>query len=89
MARRKINETTRQKVIKAHKSGKSMRTIAKEFGVGLASVHRIVKEKELQKGQKKGAKKVVNIERQKRIQALEDRIAELEKKITKLGVKKR
>lgn len=89
MARKKINETTRQKVIKAHANGQSMRKIAKEFGVGLASVHRIVKEKELQKGQKKGAKKKVNIERQKRIQALEDRIAELEKKITKLGVKKR
>jgi len=89
MARKKINEATRQKVIKAHANGQSMRKIAKEFGVGLASVHRIVKEKELQKGQKKGAKKEVNIERQKRIQALEKRIAELEKKITNLGVKKR
>jgi len=89
MARKKINETTRQKVIKAHANGQSMRKIAKEFGVGLASVHRIVKEKELQKSQKGGAKKEVNIERQKRIQALEKRIAELEKKITNLGVKKR
>ena len=89
MARKKINETTRQKVIKAHANGQSMRKIAKEFGVGLASVHRIVKEKELQKGQKKGAKKKVNIERQKRIQALEKRIAELEKKITNLEFKKR
>jgi len=89
MARKKINETTRQKVIKAHTNGQSMRKIAKEFGVGLASVHRIVKEKELQKGQKKGATKEVNIERQKRIQALEKRIAELEKKIINLGAKKR
>jgi len=89
MARKKINETTRQKVIKAHANGQSMRKIAKEFGVGLASVHRIVKEKELQKGQKKGATKEVNIERQKRIQALEKRIAELEKKIINLGAKKR
>jgi len=89
MARNKINETTRQKVIKAHADGQSMRKIAKEFGVGLASVHRIVKEKELQKGQQKGAKKEVNIERQKRIQALEKRIAELEKKITNLEIKKR
>jgi transposase len=89
MARRKINETTRQKVIKAHKSGQSMRTIAKEFGVGLASVHRIVKEQELQKGPKKAATKKVNAERQKRIQALEERIAELEKKIANLGRKKK
>ena len=89
MARKKINETTRQKVIKAHKSGKSMRTIAKEFSIGLASVHRIIKEKDLPKGQKKGAKKKVNLERQKKIQALEKRIAELEKKITNLEFKKR
>ena len=89
MARKKINETTRQKVINAHANGQSMRKIAKEFGVGLASVHRIVKEKELQKGPKKAGTKKVNTERQKRIQALEDRIAELEKKITNLGVKKR
>jgi transposase len=89
MARKRINETTRQKVIKAHENGQSMRKIAKEFEVGLASVHRIVKEKGLQKGQQKGAKKEVNIERQKRIQDLEKRIAELEKKISNLGVKKR
>jgi transposase len=89
MARKKINETTRQKVIKAHKSGKSMRIIAKEFGVGLASVHRIVKEKEPQKGPKKAATKKANAERQKRIQALEERIAELEKKIANLGSKKK
>ena len=89
MARKKIDEAPRKKVIKAHADGQSMRKIAKEFGVGLASVHRIVKEKELQKGQKKGEKKGVNIERQKRIQALEKRIAELEKKIINLGVKKR
>ena len=89
MARKKINETTRQKVIKAHASGQSMRKIANEFSVGLASVHRIVKEKGLQKGQKKGVKKEVNIERQKRIQVLETRIAELEKKIANLGSKKK
>lgn len=89
MARKKINETTRQKVIKAHKSGQSMRKIAKEFGVGLASVHRIVKEKELQRAPKKAATKAVNTERQKRIQALEKRISELEKKIANLGSKKK
>ncbi len=89
MARKKINETIRQKVIKAHESGQSMRKIAKEFSIGLASVHRIIKEKEPQKGQKKGAKKEVNIERQRRIQELEKRIVELEKKITNLEFKKR
>ena len=85
MARKKINEATRQKVVKAHENGQSMRTIAKEFGVGLASVHRIVKEEETQKGQKGRAKKKGTIERQKRIQALEKRITELEKKISNLS----
>ena len=89
MARKKIDEATRKKVVKAHKNGQSMRKIAKEFDVGLASVHRIVKEKELQKGPKKAATKKVNTERQKRIQALEERIAELEKKIANLGSKKK
>ena len=45
MAKNKINETTRQKVIKAHANGQSMRKIASEFSIGLSSVHRIVKEK--------------------------------------------
>lgn len=88
MARKKINETTKQKVIKAHASGQSMRKIAKEFGVGLSSVHRIVKEKDLQKGQKKITKKKGNIERKKRIEELEKRIAELENKIFALDSKK-
>ena len=84
MARKKINEATRQKVVKAHANGQSMRKIAKEFGIGLASVHRIVKEKEIQKGQKRRATKKDTIERKKRIQELEKRITELEKKIANL-----
>ena len=88
MARKKINETTKQKVIKAHASGQYMRKIAKEFGGGLSSVHRIVKEKDLQKGQKKITKKKDNIERKKRIEELEKRIAELENKIFDLDSKK-
>jgi len=89
MARKKINENTTQKVIKAHANGQSMRKIANEFSIGLASVHRIIKEKEPQKDQKKVATKKVNIERQRRIQELEKRIAELEKKITQIEAKKR
>jgi transposase len=88
MVTKKINESTRQKIIKGHASGQSMRKIAKEFGIGLASVHRIVKESELQKDQTKAAKKTISSEKQKRIQELEKRIAELEKKIADLKVKK-
>jgi len=89
MARKKINETTKQKVIKAHARGQSMRKIATEFGIGLSSVHRIVKEEGLQEDQKNKPKKKVNIERQKRIQELEKRIAELENKIADIEFKKR
>jgi len=84
MARKKIDEKIRQKVIEAHTRGLPMRKIAKEFGVGLSSVHRIVKEK----GPEKVHKKMTKAERLKRIGELEGRIAELEKKILDLEAKK-
>jgi transposase len=84
MARKKINEEIRQKVIEAHGSGLPMRRIAKEFGVGLSSVHRIVKEKGPEKVQKKTSK----AERLKKIADIERRIADLEKKILDLETKK-
>ena len=84
MARKKIDEKIRQKVIEAQASGLPMRKIAKEFGVGLSSVHRIIKEK----GPEKVQKKMSKAERLKKIEAIERRIAELEKKILDLGAKK-
>ena len=83
MAKKKIDEITKQKVIEAHSNGLPMRKIAKECGVSLSSVSRIVKEGGSQKGQEK------KTERQKRIEELEKRIAELEKKILDLKSKKR
>ncbi len=84
MARKKIDEKIRQKVIEAQASGLPMRKIAKEFGVGLSSVHRIIKEK----GPEKVQKKMSKAERLKKIEAIERRIAELEKKILDLESKK-
>lgn len=84
MARKKIDEEIRQKVIEAHASGLPMRRIAKEFGVGLSSVHRIVKEK----GPEKVQKKMSKAERLKKIADIERRIADLEKKILGLEAKK-
>lgn len=84
MARKKIDEKIRQKVIEAQASGLPMRKIAKEFGVGLSSVHRIVKEKGPEKVQKKTSK----AERLKKIEDIERRIADLEKKILGLEAKK-
>jgi transposase len=88
MAKKKIDETTKQKVIEAHATGLPMRKIAKEFGVSLSSVHRVVKEKGLEKGQKKIIKKKDETEKQKRIAELEKKIAELENKILALEPKK-
>jgi len=85
MATKKINETIRQKVLEAHTSGLPMRKIAKECEVSLSSVHRLVKENGTQKVQKKITKKMSKTERLKRIEKLEKRIAELEKKILDLN----
>jgi len=89
MARKKIDETIRQKVLKAEASGLSMRKIAKEYGVSLSSVSRIVKEEGAPKAQQEVIPEKDRAERKKRIQALEKRIAELEKKIFEIEASKR
>ena len=88
MARKKIDEKIREGVIKAHESGQSMRKIAKDFEVGLSTVHRIIKEKGPQKVQKRITKGMSKAERIKRIKEIEKRIAELEEKILDLETRK-
>ena len=89
MARKKIDETIRQKVIKAEASGLSMRKIAKEYGVSLSSVSRIVKEEGAPKAQQRVIAEKDRAARKKRIVELEKRIAELEKKIFEIEASKR
>ena len=95
MARKRIDETTRQQIAEAHEKGLSMREIAREFGVGSSSVGRIVmdyrqsKGKDTEKPEKTLAKNTKEIERQKKIKNIERRIAELEKKILELEAKRR
>lgn len=89
MARTKIDETIRQKVIKAHTSGLPMRKIAKEYEVSLSSVSRIVKEAGVPKAQQEVVVEKDRAERKKRIEQLEKRIAELEKKIFEVEAGKR
>ena len=89
MARKKIDEKVRQKVLEAHTRGLPMRKIAKECGVSLSSVSRIVKEKGLKKGYKEISDEKAKMERQKKIAELETKIAELEKKIFAREAKKR
>ena len=88
MVRKKLDEKIRESVIKAHASGQPMRKIAEEFGVGLSTVHRIVKGKGPRKVQKGIPKETSKAEKLKRIKELEGRIAELEKKILDQETKK-
>jgi len=88
MARKRIDEAIRRRVEEAYTSGLPMRKVAKECGVSLSSVHRIVKEKAPQKVKKAVAERKGKAWRQKRIKELEKRIAELEKKILDIEAKK-
>ena len=89
MAGKRIDDITRQKIKEAHASGLSMRKIAREFGIGSSSVDRIVKEEGPQNVQKAETEKMRKTERQLRIEALERRINELEKKVLGLKAKKK
>ncbi len=94
MVRKKIDEKIRGSIIKAHANGQPMRKIAKEFEVGLSTVHRIVKEKGPQKVQEritKGTSKAERLskaEKLRRIKEIEKKIAELEEKILDLETRK-
>ena len=89
MARKRIDETIRKKVLAAHADGLPMRKIAKEHGVSLSSVSRIVKDQGPPAGKKTTATKMSNAERKKKIAELEKKIAELEKKILDIEAKYR
>ena len=89
MAGKKIDEITRQKIKEGHASGLSMRKIAREFGIGSSSVDRIVKEEGPQNVQNAETAMMGKTERQLKIEALERRIDELEKKILGLKAKKK
>ena len=89
MARKKIDEPIRQKVTNAHARGLPMRKIAKEYGVSLSSVSRIVKEEGAPVAVQKPRLDKEREEKKKRIAQIEKRIAELEQKIHELEAKKR
>ena len=89
MAGKRIDDITRQQIKEAHGSGLSMRQIAREFGIGSSSVDRIVKEEGPQNMQNAETEKTGKTERQLKIEALERRIDELEKKVLGLKAKKK
>jgi orotate phosphoribosyltransferase-like protein len=87
MARKKIDESIREKVLAAHARGLPMRKIATELKVSLSSVSRIVKEQGPQVASKETETKMTDAEKQKKIAELEKKIAELEKKILDIEAK--
>ncbi len=87
MARKRIDESIRKKVLAAYGRGLPMRKIAKEQGVSLSSVSRIVKEQGAGVAKKAKATKMSDAERRKKIAELEKKIAELEKKILDIEAK--
>jgi DNA-binding transcriptional MerR regulator len=89
MPRKRIDESIREKVLAAYAGGLPMRKIAKEEGVSLSSVSRIVKDQGRQVVKKVKATKIRNHERKKKIAELEKKIAELEKKIFDIEAKYR
>jgi DNA-binding transcriptional MerR regulator len=87
MARKRIDEAIRKKVLAAHESGLPMRKIAKDHGVSLSSVSRIVKEQGPQRAKKGKGTRMSDAEKRKKIAELEKKIAELEKKILDIEAK--
>ena len=87
MARKRIDDTIKKGVIEAQKKGLTRKKIAEKFGISPTSVSRITKSSipSDNKPRKKADKKS---ERMKRIEALERRLLELEKKIDRITLKK-
>jgi DNA invertase Pin-like site-specific DNA recombinase len=89
MPRAKIDEKTKQDVIKAYETGITRREIAERFGISLSSVGRIVKKQVSEPSHTTKTQRDTKMERQKRIEDLEKRIAEVEKKILAFEAKKK
>lgn len=89
MGRKKIDETIRQGVKRAHEEGIARKKIADQFGISLSSVSRIIKQESQPSIQKHGAIKDLKTERQRRIEDLEKRVLELERKILAYEAKRR
>lgn len=89
MPRKKIDEKTKQDVILAYENGISRREIAERFGISLSSVGRIIKEKVPKQSPEKKNAPDTKTARQKKIEDLERRIAELERAVLEFEAKKK
>jgi len=89
MPRKKIDEKTKQNVILAYENGISRKKIAERFGISLSSVGRIIKEKVPKQSLAKKDETDTKTARQKKIEDLERRIAELERAVLEFEAKKK
>jgi len=89
MARKTIDESVKKQISESHAKGNPMRKIAREFGISLSSVHRIVTGETAKTPKSKVSKSRDKEERKKKIAELEKKIAALEKKIQEIEESKR
>lgn len=81
MAKKRIDQAVREKVIEDHGSGLSMRKISARYGMSLSSVSRIVNEQSPRKAPRSAGGHSAKADRQRRIEELERRLDALERKI--------
>lgn len=88
MSRKKIDDNIKKGIVEANKEGLTQKKIAEKFGVSTTSVSRIIKSYTSGKYRQKKKETGKKSERLKRIEAVEKRILQLEKKIDSLITKK-
>lgn len=88
MAGKKIDDIMKKGIIEASKEGLTQKKIAEKFGISTTSVSRVIKSFNSGEHQLKEKKAGKKSERSKRIEAIENRILKLEKKIDSLIAKK-
>ena len=81
MARKKIDDSLKKEIVNAHKEGLTQKKIAEKFGISSTSVSRIIKSRASGIKMQKGKKSKNKSERLQRIEAVEKRILQLEKRI--------
>ena len=81
MARKKIDDSLKKEIVDAHKEGLTQKKIAEKFGISTTSVSRIIKSHASGGSQKKEKEAGKKSERLKKIEVIEKRILQLEKRI--------
>lgn len=84
MARKKIDDNLKKEIIGAHKEGLTQKKIAEKFGISTTSVSRIIKSHASGSHEPKRKKSKIKSGRLQRIEAVEKRILQLEKRIDSL-----